>query len=154
MSLTGLSSLDSSIHLTNAWLREISGELGRTPDRGRAYHALRAVLHALRDRLPLGEIADLAAQLPLIVRGVYYEGWRPTARPVKDHTKAQFLDHVAQAFPEALPAEVEDMVRAVLRVLARRIAGGEVDDLRNALPARIRELWDSRSPPRTLLRKE
>jgi uncharacterized protein (DUF2267 family) len=142
MSLTGLSSLDSSVHLTNAWLKELSEELGWAHDRGRAYHALRAVLHALRDRLPVGEVADLAAQLPLIVRGVYYEGWRPSAAmPVKDHTKAQFLDHVAKAFPEALPADVEDIARAVFKVLSRRIAGGEIDDVRNAMPARLRELW-------------
>src|SRR5689334_5586621 len=112
MSLTGLSSLDSSVHLTNAWLKALCEELGCAQDRGRAYHALRAVLHALRDRLPVGEVADLAAQLPLIVRGVYYEGWRPSAAmPVKDHTKAQFLEHVAKGFPEALPADVEDVVR-------------------------------------------
>jgi uncharacterized protein (DUF2267 family) len=142
MSLTGLSSLDSSVHLTNSWLKELSEELGWAQDRGRAYHALRAVLHALRDRLPVGEVADLAAQLPLIVRGVYYEGWRPSATPVKAHTKAQFLEHVAKGFPEALPADVEDVTRAVFKVLSRRIAGGEVDDVRSALPARLRELWD------------
>ena len=142
MSLTGLSSFDSSIHLTNAWLRDICGELGWADDRGRAYHALAAVLHALRDRLPVGEVADLSAQLPLIVRGVYYEGWRPAAAPVKDHKKAQFLDHVARAFPEALPGDIEDITRAVFKVLARRIAGGEVDDVRNALPAGIRQLWN------------
>ena len=143
MSLTGLSSLDSSVHLTNSWLSDVSAELGERHDKGRAYHALRAVLHALRDRLPTAEIADLAAQLPLIVRGLYYEGWRPAATPaVKCHTKAQFIDQVAKAFPEALPADVEGIVRAVFHVLARRVAGGEIDDVRHAMPTRLRELWD------------
>ena len=105
MSLTGLSSIDSSVHLTNAWLKDIGVELGPIQDRGYAYQALRAVLHALRDQLPIGEVADLAAQLPLIIRGIYYEGWRPAATAVvKDHTKTQFLEHVGRAFPDALPA--------------------------------------------------
>lgn len=145
MSFTGLSAFDSSIHLTNAWLNDVSEELGWVHDRARAYHALRAVLHALRDRLPIGEVADLAAQLPLMIRGVYYEGWRPTAATSaepKIHTKAQFLAHVARELPDAIPPEVEDIARRVFKVLARRISGGEIDDIRGALPARLRELWD------------
>ena len=138
-----VTSIDSSASLTNAWLRELSADLGwSADDRGRAYHALRAVLHALRDRLPVNEAADLAAQLPMIVRGFYYEGWRPPTVPVKHHTKAQFLAHVQCAFPGESPADVENIVRAVFRLLARRIVGGEIDDVKNAMPERIRELWN------------
>jgi uncharacterized protein (DUF2267 family) len=77
MSLTGLAAFDSSIHLTNGWLKELSEILQWREDRGRAYLALRAVLHALRDRLTVSEVADLAAQLPMVVRGFFYEGWHP-----------------------------------------------------------------------------
>ena len=141
MSITGLTSIDSSVHLTNAWLRDLCDEMGWAIDRGRAYHALRAVLHALRDRLPTPEVADLAAQLPLIVRGAYYEGWHPAARRAREHTKAQFLARVAVAFPGMPPGDVENITRGVFRLLARRIAGGEVDDVKTAMPARLRELW-------------
>jgi uncharacterized protein (DUF2267 family) len=104
------------------------------------------VVRALRDRLPVGEVADLAAQLPLILRGVYYEGWRPAAAVVpsaKDHNKAQFVGHVAQGLGgDVILGDAEDAARGVLRVLARRVSGGEVDDVRNSMPARLRELWD------------
>ena len=142
MSHIGSALFDSSIHLTNAWLKELTAEMGWLEDRGRAYHALRVVLHALRDRLPLGEVADLAAQLPLIIRGIYYEGWRPAAAPVKYHTKEQFLKHVVEDFPDALPGEVEAAVRAVFKVLSRRIGRGEIEDIRNSIPTRMRQLWD------------
>jgi uncharacterized protein (DUF2267 family) len=148
MSLTGLSSLDGSVHVTNVWLNDLAKELGCAGDaagRQRAYHAFRAVLHALRDRLPVAEVADLAAQLPLVLRGVYYEGWRPAAavKPAdRDHTKAQFVGHVARELPDDGPLYAEDAVRGVFRVLARHVSGGEVDDVRNAMPARLRELWD------------
>jgi uncharacterized protein (DUF2267 family) len=148
MSLTGLASLDTSVHATNTWIKDLAEELGWADAGGRqrAYHALRAVLHALRDRLPVGEVADLAAQLPLILRGVYYEGWRPAAsvaNSAKDHNKAQFVGHVAMQMDGAMTGgDVEDLVRAVFRVLARHVSGGEVDDVRNSMPARLRDLWD------------
>jgi len=79
MSQTGVAAFDSTIQTTNVWLHDIMERLG-WQDRHRAYHALRAVLHALRDRLPVDQAAALGAQLPMLVRGFYYEGWHPLVR--------------------------------------------------------------------------
>jgi uncharacterized protein (DUF2267 family) len=65
---------DRTLYKTHTWLKEIMEVLG-TEDRHRAYMALRAVLHALRDRLTVEEVAQLGAQLPMLIRGLYYEGW-------------------------------------------------------------------------------
>jgi uncharacterized protein (DUF2267 family) len=70
MSATGLEVFDKTVHTTNAWLKEIMEATGL--DRRRAYRALAAVLHALRDRLTVDEVAQLGAQLPILVRGLYY----------------------------------------------------------------------------------
>jgi uncharacterized protein (DUF2267 family) len=72
MRATGLEVFDTTVQATNAWLKEIMETTG--PDRRRAYHVLTAVLHALRDRLTVDEVAQLGAQLPILVRGLYYVG--------------------------------------------------------------------------------
>ena len=125
---------------TDQWLDELMGELGwSSPER--AYSALRAVLHALRDRLRVEEAVDLGAQLPMLVRGFYYEGWRPAGRPLKYRHKEEFLHHVAKLCPGLDELEREHAVRAVFKLLARHVSGGEIRQVVDQLPAEIRELW-------------
>jgi uncharacterized protein (DUF2267 family) len=94
VSATGLDVFDTTLQKTNDWLNDLMQRQGWT--RPRAYRALRATLHALRDRLIVEEVAELAAQLPMLIRGFYYEGWDPTGSPVKARRKEQFLAHIAQ----------------------------------------------------------
>ena len=72
MSVTGVTTLDHTIQETNVWLKAIEEEL-ELDSRQQAYSALRAVLHALRDRVPPEVAIKLGAQLPILVRGIYYE---------------------------------------------------------------------------------
>ena len=71
--------IDHSVETTHIWLNELAAELG-TEDHRHAYRVLRAVLHAVRDRLTVDEAAQLAAQLPELIRGIYYEGWDRAGR--------------------------------------------------------------------------
>jgi uncharacterized protein (DUF2267 family) len=139
MSATGLDVFDRTIHTTNLWLKEIAEEIG--PDRRRAYHALSAVLRALRDRLTLEEAAQLAAQLPLLVRGIYYDQWRPVEQPKRARHLADFLALIAQGEGEIKPIDPEDAARAVFKVLDRHISRGEIEQVKAELPAEIRSLW-------------
>jgi uncharacterized protein (DUF2267 family) len=97
MSATGLRVFDTTIQTTNIWLDEIMQELN-WDDRHRAYHALRAVLHTLRDRLSVDEVAQLSAQLALLVRGAFFEGWHPAHKPVKERSEDAFISHVSESF--------------------------------------------------------
>ena len=139
MSATGLDTFDKTLQTTNIWLGEIMEELG--PDRQRAYHALRAVLGALRDRLTIDQSAHLAAQLPLLVRGVFYDGWDPSPEPTKERKRDEFLSHVASGLQGLRPMDVEGATRAVFAVLGRHLSEGEVRHIREALPGDIRRLW-------------
>lgn len=135
---TRIPSLDRTIHLTNEWIHHVQERLGRDPQH--AYRALRATLHVLRDRLPTAEAADLAAQLPTLLRGVYWEGWRPGAPPSAIRDEQAFLEALAQALQDPT-IEPEKAARAVFDELTQRITAGEIEDVRTALPKPIRELW-------------
>lgn len=141
MSQTGLTAFDSTLQTTNSWFNDLLDRTGWT-DRHRAYHALRAVLHALRDRLTVEEAAALGAQLPMLVRGFYYEGWHPSGKPLKERKKEAFLAPIAQAFRDDPDVDPEKVTRAVFRVLAKHVTPGEINKVRQALPAELRELWD------------
>lgn len=141
MSATGLDVFDSTLQATHIWLDEIRDNLGWS-DRHKAYHALRAVLHALRDRLPVNEAVDLAAQLPLMIRGIYYEGWRPVGKPVKERSLDQFLAHVTDQFLFDIGADSKEIARTVIHTLARHVSQGEIDDVKGALPREFAALFE------------
>jgi len=140
MSTTGLDVFDTTLQKTNTWLRDLMEELF-WEDRHKAYLAFRAVLHALRDRLTVEEVAQLGAQLPMLIRGFYYEGWDPTNKPLRERHREQFLAHVRQPFRDDDQIDPEEVARAVFTVLHRRVTEGEIEDVKHILPAEIRALW-------------
>ncbi len=141
--------LDTTVHKTYEWLRDIALELG-IDNRRYAYLALRGTLHAVRDFLPLDESAQLSAQLPMLVRGIYFEGWNPASTSEQDRSRERFLDQVEAALERALwneeyPIDAEQAARAVLRVLSDRVSGGEISQMRRTMPKSIRDLWPTMS---------
>ena len=140
MSATGLEVFDTTLQKTNAWLKELMVQLS-LDDRHRAYLALRATLHAVRDRLDTGEAVQLGAQLPMLIRGFYYEGWKPAHTPVKARHREDFLHEIEQSFAQVLPIDAERVARGVFRLLESRISQGEIADVKHVLPSEIRDLW-------------
>jgi uncharacterized protein (DUF2267 family) len=129
--------IDRSVEQTNIWLNEIAGEF--EAGRGDAYRVLRAVLHALRDRVSVDEAAQLGAQLPELVRGIYYAEWNPGATPATGGAKA-FLDRIAREAMLAGDTEAEFALGAVMRTLRRHVSAGEIDDVIAQLPQDLREI--------------
>jgi len=140
---TGIGALDTSINKTNVWLKELMWEL-EWANRARAWSGLRAVLHALRDRLTFEEAFDLAAELPMVVRGMYAEGWDRRHRPMKLRTKDDFLTLVAENLFRAPDVDPEPLTRAVFGLLGRHLDGGEIGQVRSMLPEPVRRLWPAR----------
>ena len=143
MSATGLDVIDTTVQKTNHWLKEVAQAAGwhEKQDKQKAYLALRSTLHALRDRLTVEEVAQLGAQFPMLIRGFYYEGWDPTAKPLKVRHKEQFLERIGQEFRNDECIDPEHVARAVFAVLADRVTEGEIDDIIHLLPTELRDLW-------------
>lgn len=142
MSTTGLPVFDTTIQETNRWLASVLQRIGGD-DRHRAYLVLRAGLHALRDRMETPAIAHFAAQMPILVRGIFYEGWSPGHKPAKERHAAEFLDHFRSQLPPGMTLNADHAVRAVFSVIWDMIDPGEVEKIIGSLPRELRELWVS-----------
>lgn len=122
------------------WLKELRSNADLA-DEAEAWSVLRAVLHQLRDRLTIDEAVQLSAQLPLIIRGVFFEGWKPRHMPDKSvHTREDFLEALAMRLrPHPLPPE--PMARSVFILLTRHLDPGEISDVIGQFPDGIKDLW-------------
>lgn len=140
MSAIGLESIDHTVQLTHIWINELDDRLGWA-DKHRSYRLLRTVLQAVRDWLSVNEAAGFGAQLPELLRGVYYEHWRPATTPVKKRHKADFIARIDSAFRTDPITFTSDAVTAVFELLSAKIAAGEIDKVCHELPADLRALW-------------
>lgn len=131
--------IDRSVEKAHVWLNDLARELG-SEDRQHAYRVLRAFLHALRDHLSVDEAAQLAAQLPIFVRGVFYEGWDPSRTPQHARDVDSFLAGIASEALLAGETEASFAARAADRVLRRHVSDGESASVLQALPRHVREL--------------
>ncbi len=139
MSGTSIANFTQAAQQAQQWVNELADDLNW--DERRAYHLLRCVLQTLRDWLPQEEMVDLSAQLPSLIRGIYFEGWKPLETPVRDRKKADFIDRVQDAFSDDLMNDPDAAVAAVFRLLDRHISHGEIVQVRNSMKKSMRELW-------------
>jgi uncharacterized protein (DUF2267 family) len=140
MSTVGLESIDHTVQLTHIWINDLDARLG-WENKHRSYRLLRTVLQAVRDWLPVNEAAGFGAQLPELIRGIYYEHWRPAATPVKQRHRADFVARIDSAFKTDPLLFTADAITAVFELLSEKVAAGEIEKVRHALPADIRALW-------------
>lgn len=136
MPSTGLEVWDRTIQTTHIWLDEIMEATGE--DRHAAWHALGAVLRALRDRLPVEVAVHLGAQLPLLVRGTYYDQWHLGGPGVPVRGMEDFLDLVAAHLGRGRIISPDAATAAVFRTLARHVDEGQVEKVLGVLPGGIR----------------
>jgi len=141
MSVRSVDAVERSVHKTNEWLNELTRELG-THDEEFAWRVLRAYLEVLRDRLTVDEAAHLAAQLPHMLRGVFYDGFDPSRQPEKIRDRDTFLARLADRAQLPGSAEAERAAAAVTRVLRRHVTEGELNDVLSQLPSEIREILE------------
>ncbi len=124
------------------WLKDIN-QNADWDDQNKSMAVLRATLHELRDNLLIDHIAHLSAQLPLIIRGMFFENWQPNDCPVKDRKAQIFLDAVEDQLYPYTDINIEKGVKAVLKTLSKHLSPGETAKIKNALSKEIQQLWDN-----------
>lgn len=140
MAVTGISTLDHAPQVFAEWLNELCDDLGW--GKPRAYLLMCETLHAIRDFLTVDEAADLAAQLPVLVRGVFYDGWDPSSTPTKPRNKSDLLKRVEERFQKEPLEDPERAVAAVFDLLRRHVSRGEFEQVKHAMRKPIQDLWD------------
>jgi uncharacterized protein (DUF2267 family) len=145
MSQPGLEVLDSTVQKTHLWLHELE-VLGHLPNQATAFKALRAVLHTLRDRLTVDVAANLGAQLPVLIRGFFYEGWHPAGKPAKIRTQDEFLAQIDAQILTQENLDPQRLAQAVFSLLNHHLSPGEPEKIRQTLPHEIQALWPTPSP--------
>ena len=111
------------------------------PDKQVTWHVLGAVLRSLRDRVPLQVAVHLGAELPLLVRGLYYDRWHASDQPERYRTLHEFLGHVTEQLGAIRPVDPRHATRAVFDMLSRHVPEGQIRKVRQALPEEVRALW-------------
>ena len=140
MSVQGLEVIDHTVALTHEWINELSDRLGWSSPRS-ALRLMRTTLHHLRDHLRVDEVAQFSAQLPLLIRGIFFEGWMPKNTPIRERKAADFLAAIGAKMEGVQEFRGDADVICVFQLLNGRISAGEVADLRACLPQDIRALW-------------
>jgi uncharacterized protein (DUF2267 family) len=121
------------------WVNELAEDLHWNEQR--AYRLLKCVLHAVRDWLSPQEIADLSAQLPVLMRGIFFEGWKPIEMPAFDRKKRDFVVRVRANMVGDSDVDIDASISAVFKLLDRHISHGEIVQVRNSMKKSLRELW-------------
>ena len=121
---------DNTIQKTQVWLNDLMSELDSE------------VQHIRKiSNLTVEEAIQLGAQLPMLIRGFYYEGWNLKGKPHKERHKEDFLDHIKKAFKDDVTVNSNQVCRAVFRVLVKHTSKGEIEDVKHVLPKALHELW-------------
>lgn len=145
MSVSTVTPLNHTLEETHKWLEELA-KAEPFQHEEQAYTILRAVLHSLRDRLISEEAAHLSSQLPMLVRGFYWEGWRPSMAPNQEDTRQEFLDSIRESLgPGEGGVDLEPAVEATLTFIRGKLSEGQAEHVKMQLPPEIEEMW-SRKP--------
>ena len=140
MSSQGLEVIDQADQTMHEWINELSARLDWSSKRS-ALRLLRVTLQHLRDHLLPDEMAHLSAQLPLLVRGMFFEGWVPKRAPIKERTSAAFISAIETRMGQTEEYRGSNDIRCVFDLLNARLSRGEIEDVRASLSAEIRGLW-------------
>lgn len=138
---TKVTALDHAIDSAHTWINDVAREFD-TEDREFAYRVLRAWLHTLRDRLTVEASAHFAAQLPDLIRGIFYQAWNPNAVPDKYDAQAYTARFAREA--NIAPDDVGKAAAATTAAALHHLPVAQIDKAFGQLPIEIRKILQPR----------
>lgn len=140
MGSEGLDVIEHSVHLAHDWVNELTGRLDWSSKRS-ALRLMRVTMHHIRDHLPVDELAQFSAQLPVLVRGFFFEGWVPKRTPIKERHEYEFVAYIDEQMADTEEYRGREDIKCVFDLLNARLSRGEIEDVRACLPADLRDIW-------------
>lgn len=137
--MSSVSQIENTVKKTYEWLNELAA-MGKYQNAAQAYSVLRAVLHTLRDRLPFEVSVNFAAQLPMLLVGVYYNGWEPSIL-IRDHEVEDFINEVVQK-ERSLEVNAKESIGITFQFLKSKMDPPVIDKIVGTLPAKLKKLWN------------
>lgn len=131
---------ERTTHEAHEWVNDLAGRTGWTNER-EVLRLLRIVLCKIRDHLSANEMAQFSAQLPIILRGMFFEGWQPRNTPVRERHASELIAAVDERVGDVLDYQGVTDIKAVFNVINAHVSRGEVEDVRACLPQELRDLW-------------
>jgi uncharacterized protein (DUF2267 family) len=133
----------------NRFINEVAAELGDSSAWDMAGRVTIAVFHTLREKLTPEESFHLISQLPMILKGIYVDGWDPAKQVERTDTLEEFLQHLRDHDARAAGRDFGDdeqaarHFQAVLRVMSHYISDGEMKHIRQQLPRPVAQLFET-----------
>lgn len=137
MNVMNINTFASSQQKTEQWLTSVKDHTN-VQNEEEAYVVLRSVLHVLRDRLTVNQAVDFGAQLPILLTGVYYDGWTPNDKPLKIKSEEEFIDKIARDLPQNIDPRKATL--GTLDAIRERVTSGEIKNIKSELPEDIEKL--------------
>ncbi len=116
-------------------------------NREEAGRIIRAVFHALRNRLSHEESFQLLAQLPMALKAIYVDGWKFGKHYKRVKHVSDFLDEVRSQDAGLVSHDLYDdtntklAIASVLKTINAFVSEGEMNGLIGILPPQLKEFF-------------
>jgi uncharacterized protein (DUF2267 family) len=148
LKINAMANIGKYVEEANLFFKEVAAELQTPDDIGHASRVTTAVFHTLRDRITVEESMHLISNLPMILKGIYVDGWKITRQADRTDTLDEFLDEVREHAPREAGRDfgghqmARDTVKGVLRVLRKYVDEGEIRHIQQQLPEGVAALFE------------
>lgn len=149
---TGIPALEDALRDAQGWLAS-AGHRINTRSSQVALACLRGTLHTLRAQLDVRRAIEVGERLPLVMRGVFFDGWDPHDAPPPAATKDEFVGRVAADNGRNPRIKAERAAKAALEVIFERLPAAVTARIVERLPENLRELWPDEPAPYVDLRR-